>query len=174
MNMKFSRMMVAGLLIGLCSIPAHSYSAGVNDGVEDEVREHFSDVPAMVEIARCESGFRQFDVDGSALKGGWGDAMVGVFQFYEAIHQATANALGHDLQTLEGNIAYARHLYNESGTAPWNSAKACWSTAVSTPSAGVSLDDAEIKRLTQQVADLMKIVATLQTLLEQRNALSMR
>lgn len=96
--------------------------------VEQRVREYFKDTPVMIEIARCESKFRQFTDNGSVLRGGAGGGMVGVFQFYEQIHIAPALTLGFDLTTLEGNLGYARHLYNTSGTTPWQSAMACWNT----------------------------------------------
>jgi hypothetical protein len=87
--------------------------------VEKRVREVFSDAPVMIEIARCESKFRQFTDSGNVLRGGAGGGMIGVFQFYEAIHEMPARALGFDLATLEGNLGYARHLYSTSGTRPW-------------------------------------------------------
>ena len=89
--------------------------------VEKRVRDYFADVPAMIQIARCESNFRQFTDAGSLFRGGASGEMVGVFQLYEKYHTAAATALGLDLATLEGNIGYARHLYTQSGTTPWAS-----------------------------------------------------
>ena len=97
--------------------------------VEAEVREFFSDVPEMIEIARCESGFRQYQADGSPLWGGLGNGMVGVFQVYKQIHAHQARSLGYDLRTLAGNLGYARYLYELQGTSPWNSSAQCWRTA---------------------------------------------
>lgn len=87
--------------------------------VESRVREYFTDVPVMIEIARCESNFRQFTDGGSVLGGGSGGGMVGVFQLYGDVHDNAATNLGFDINTLEGNIGYARHLYESSGTDPW-------------------------------------------------------
>lgn len=89
--------------------------------IEAKVRAAFADVPVMIEIAKCESKFRQFSDAGNVFYGGVGGGMIGVFQLYESIHQPVAAVLGYDLATVEGNIAYARHLYNESGTGPWQS-----------------------------------------------------
>jgi hypothetical protein len=89
--------------------------------VEKRVREYFADVPAMIQIARCESNFRQFADSGMVFRGGLGGGMIGVFQLYETVHATAARALGFNLATLEGNIGYARHLYTESGTTPWAS-----------------------------------------------------
>jgi len=95
----------------------------IND--EKIVREYFVDIPTMIEIARCESKYRQFTDAGNPLIGGDG-VTVGLFQVHESIHTPAATALGHNLRTLEGNMAYARHLYNVEGSSPWNSSKYCW------------------------------------------------
>ncbi len=47
--------------------------------------------------------------------------MIGVFQFYEVIHSRTARTLGYDLATDDGNLGYARYLYELEGTTPWQS-----------------------------------------------------
>lgn len=87
--------------------------------VEQLVREYFKDIPVMIDIARCESNFRQFTDSGAPFRGGAGGGMIGVFQFYERVHHTTALSLGFDLATLEGNIGYARHLHSQSGVTPW-------------------------------------------------------
>lgn len=145
-----------------------SVSADTNS-TEAKVREYFKDIPVMIEIARCESKFKQYDIDGTALRGGWNGNMVGVFQFYKAIHNGTANLLGFNLDKLEGNLAYARHLYTESGTTPWNSSKDCWiNTSVPTPTTTVvstivntdnSLQQARIELLRQVIAQLQILLA---------------
>ena len=53
---------------------------------ETTVRDYFSDIPVMIEIARCESNFRQFTENGDVVRGGSGGGMVGMFQFFEACH----------------------------------------------------------------------------------------
>jgi hypothetical protein len=87
--------------------------------VEKLVREYFINAPVMVEVARCESNFRQFTDGGSVFLGGTGGGMIGVFQLYGAVHSSSALALGFDINTLEGNLGYAQHLYQKSGTRPW-------------------------------------------------------
>lgn len=89
--------------------------------IEKRVREYFTDIPVMIEIARCESKFRQFTDAGNVLRGGNGRQMVGIFQFFESIHAAPALALGFDLNTVEGNIGYARYLHTQEGVRPWAS-----------------------------------------------------
>ena len=95
--------------------------------VEARVREYFSDVPAMAAVAKCESGFRQYAADGGVLfdpSYSW----IGVFQI-SRIHLPGAINLGVDIMTLEGNMAYARHLYEAEGMIPWTSSKGCWGKA---------------------------------------------
>ncbi len=97
------------------SVPVHDPVA-----VETQVRAAFPDAAVMVDVARCESNFRQFTDSGSVFRGGVGGEMIGVFQFYETVHTAAALAKGFDLATLAGNIGYARVVYTESGTTPWS------------------------------------------------------
>jgi len=98
-----------------------------SQSVEEYVREYFQDAPVMIDIARCESRFRQLAADGSVLKNPHSTAM-GAFQIMASIHAAPAQKnLGLNIYTLQGNAGYARYLYESQGTVPWNSSKACWS-----------------------------------------------
>jgi hypothetical protein len=101
-----------------------------NDGVEARVRQYFADAPIMIEIARCESGFREFGPSGQPLNGGSG-GMIGIFQINAAVHSAYAKSLGLDIDTVEGNIGYARLLYAEDGTSPWLASISCWGSGSS-------------------------------------------
>ncbi len=92
--------------------------------VQAAVESQFSDIPIMIAIARCESNFRQFTDSGNVLHG-YG-SMVGVFQFDENIHHAIALAHGYNIDTLDGNLGYARYVYNKQGTDPWISSFSCW------------------------------------------------
>jgi hypothetical protein len=129
---------------------------------EEIVREYFADIPVMIEIARCESKFRQFTDSGNVLRGGAGGQMVGVFQFFDRYHLEPAADLGFDIETVEGNLAYARHIYTVEGTDPWNSALDCW--AESDPfEISDDIDTDEILR--QKIALLEQIVTLLQILI---------
>jgi len=90
------------------------------------VREYFKDIPVMIQIARCESHFRHTLADGSVLQGRVDSADTGVMQINKRYHLSTANKLGLDITKLEGNMAYARHLYEKQGTQPWRASAACW------------------------------------------------
>lgn len=89
------------------------------------VKSYFADIPVMANIAKCESNFREYSANGSVLNGGSG-GMIGVFQINRSVHAKFALSLGDDITTLAGNMAYARYLYSQQGTAPWDSSKSCW------------------------------------------------
>ena len=98
--------------------------------VESTVRAYFADIPIMIEIARCESRFRQYEPDGSPLRNQAGSSAIGVMQLMASYHKEPAAALGLDIERLSGNLVYSRELYNEKGTEPWEASKACWSKSV--------------------------------------------
>ncbi len=102
--------------------------ANTNVGLESRVRDYFTSTSVMAEIARCESGFRQFDRYGNVLDGGSG-SMMGLFQINTTVHAKYAKSIGMDINTVEGNIAYAKKLYDEEGTDPWLSSFSCWHSA---------------------------------------------
>lgn len=94
--------------------------------VETVVREYFADIPVMVQVARCESTFRHWRTDGSVLTGRVDNADTGVMQINKRYHEEAAIRLGLDLDQIEDNLAYARHLYEEQGTQPWSASQPCW------------------------------------------------
>jgi outer membrane receptor for ferrienterochelin and colicin len=95
--------------------------------VEDVVKDYFKDVPVLAKVAKCESQFRQVDKNGDVLRGVQNSFDVGVMQINEKYHLNRSEKMDINIYTLGGNLEYARALYNESGTAPWSSSKACWS-----------------------------------------------
>jgi hypothetical protein len=93
---------------------------------EEYVRKYFSDIPVMVEIAKCESRFRQHDEGGEVLRGEKNNLDRGVMQINEYFHNENSDKLGFDILTLEGNTAYARYLFEKYGVKPWLSSSRCW------------------------------------------------
>lgn len=85
------------------------------------IREHLGDI--FVSIARCESGLRQFNDDGTPLVSRTSD--VGVMQINQ-VHWERAKTLGIDIYTLEGNVAYASILASSGGTRDWYMSRHCW------------------------------------------------
>jgi hypothetical protein len=93
---------------------------------EQIVREYFHDIPIMIDVARCESAYRQFDQDGLVLRGRVNSQDVGVMQINEKYHLEASKKLNLNIHTIEGNMAYARHLYKTQGTTPWRYSSPCW------------------------------------------------
>ena len=97
-----------------------------NSDIRSYVRAAYADEPLLVDIARCESSFRQYGTDGQALRGKANHADVGVMQINEKYHADQAKKLGYDIYTAEGNVAFAKYLYAKYGTDPWSSSEVCW------------------------------------------------
>ncbi|MEX2010226.1 MAG: hypothetical protein WD874_00255 [Parcubacteria group bacterium] len=93
--------------------------------VKKFVEDYFADIPLMVQIAGCESRFRQYK-NGNVIRGEINNKDVGVMQVNEHYHAATALKLGIDIYSIDGNVAYARYLYEKEGARPWMSSSACW------------------------------------------------
>src|SRR3989344_8114092 len=96
---------------------------------EEIVKEYFADAPIMVEIARCESTFRQTNSKGEVLRGVANSRDVGVMQINEHYHGETAEKMNVDIYSMDGNLEYARHLYEKQGTKPWKASEKCWKGA---------------------------------------------
>ena len=80
----------------------------------------------MVDIAWCESNFRQNNREGGLLRGDINRYDVGVMQINEKYHLETSKKFGYDIHSLEGNMEYARHLYEKEGARPWLASSHCW------------------------------------------------
>ena len=106
--------------------------------VRDTVASYFSDIPIMIAVSDCESHFKQFDTTGSVFRGEINHKDVGVMQINEDYHLDTAKALGINIYTVEGNLTYARYLYDHEGTAPWSSSQYCWDRSSSKATAKVA------------------------------------
>ncbi len=94
------------------------------------VRSYFEDIPIMIEVARCESTFRHQLQDGSVLQGMVDPADTGVMQINKRYHQTAAQALGFNLDDINSNMAYARHLYERQGVQPWSASMPCWGNSL--------------------------------------------
>ena len=126
-----------GTAVAITAVPANAASTEKpktvvlqdRKSVEKYLREQYADTPILVEIARCESTFSQFDKDGKVIRGRVNSKDVGVMQINEKYHLETAVTLGYDIHTIEGNVAYAKHLYSRQGAAPWKASSPCWKNA---------------------------------------------
>lgn len=108
------------------SPPLEVATTTVPKTIKEEVSDYFKDDQIMVKIAWCESRFRQFEKDGSVYKGKINANDLGVMQINTTYHQKKATSMDLDLETLEGNLAYAKYLFEKEGTAPWSSSGSCW------------------------------------------------
>ncbi len=102
----------------------------IGTDAETAVRSYFSDIPVMIQIARCESTFRHTTADGTVLRGKVDPADTGVMQINLRYHGEKARELGLDLTDMYDNMAYARDLYLRQGTKPWAASSACWSSTI--------------------------------------------
>src|SRR3989344_652318 len=94
--------------------------------LEEHVKDYFKDEPILAEIAKCESTYRQFKKDGRVIRGIVNPKDVGVMQINERFHSEVSEKLGFDIYTLEGNMAYAKWLYDKEGVKAWMSSSKCW------------------------------------------------
>ena len=117
-------------------LPHVQYSTAASSPVkhseytEAAVREYFSDIPAMIEVAFCESTFRHTLSDGSVLQGRVDPADTGVMQINKRYHLDAATAMNLDIENLYDNMAYARYLYEKQGLQPWSASAPCWNRTV--------------------------------------------
>jgi hypothetical protein len=93
---------------------------------QEKVEQYFSDLPIMVDVARCESHYIHLNKDGTIRRGRANSYDVGVMQINEQYHLKTSKRLGYDIYSLEGNMAYARYLYEKEGARPWMASSPCW------------------------------------------------
>lgn len=122
--------MIVCLLVATLNIPseasAHAQTSATVSTAEQTVYAKYAKYPILIKIARCESGFQQYEPDGSLNYNDEGSSAVGIMQIMSSVHKEDAMRLDYDITTTEGNLGYALHLYRTQGTTPWNPSKHCW------------------------------------------------
>lgn len=98
--------------------------------IKNTVIAEFGTSSPMVDVARCESTFQQFNSDGEVLRGKVNNKDVGTMQINEYWHLDEANNLGIDIYTTKGNILFARYLYDKYGLQPWINSEPCWGSSI--------------------------------------------
>jgi len=98
----------------------------LNNIVEDFVRLTYEDKPVLIEIAECESTFRHWDPYTGEPLSNPNSSATGAMQLMASYHREPASNLGWDIDTLEGNLAYAEYLYDTEGVTPWDASRKCW------------------------------------------------
>jgi len=101
----------------------------LNNIVEDFVRLTYEDKPVLIEIAECESTFRHWDPETGEPLSNPNSSATGAMQLMASYHREPASNLGWDIDTLEGNLAYAEYLYDTEGVTPWEASRHCWGSA---------------------------------------------
>lgn len=117
---------LAGVLLGIETPLIHIETAEAKSvspilTIEERITQELG--PEFVEIARCESELEHFRPDGSVKISPTSDK--GLFQV-NWVHWEEAEALGLDLDTIEGNIAFAKILKSRNGTGDWYMSQHCW------------------------------------------------
>ena len=51
---------------------------------------------------------------------------IGACQINTTLWQATADTLGYNLKTLDGNVAMAKYIYSTQGIEAWHWSESCW------------------------------------------------
>jgi len=86
------------------------------------IRAVFGPNSVMERVAYCESGMSQFDANGNVITSKTAD--YGTFQINQ-IHMKEAADMGLDIDTLAGNVLFAKYLYDKNGIRDWLPSRAC-------------------------------------------------
>jgi hypothetical protein len=98
----------------------------VNETPEQAVIHAFGLNSTMYHIARCESGFRQFDASGEVLRGLVNPLDRGIYQINEKYWLEESIKLNIDIYDTTGNIAMARHILEVQEVGAWAASQDCW------------------------------------------------
>ncbi len=117
------------LILSPCFIPKTVTEIPIPlDQLTAEIRQIWGkDAPTGIAIATCESGLRQYDAPHHVLHGEANKADVGAFQLNVEAHAKELSATSTDIYQSRGNVTFAKHLFDQSGTKPWAYSKKCWS-----------------------------------------------
>ncbi len=94
--------------------------------IKRKINEFFADTPILAKVAWCESRQRQYDKQGNVLRGEENSDDIGVMQINEMYHAKDAKEKGMDIYSFEGNLKFAKYLYEKKGTSPWSASRPCW------------------------------------------------
>jgi hypothetical protein len=93
--------------------------------VEEKIEQAFGEhADVMKRIALCESGMKQHWDNGEPIISPTRDG--GIFQINFSAHLETTKKMGLDvINSEDDNIAYAKYLFEQSGTQPWYMSRKC-------------------------------------------------
>ena len=91
--------------------------------IKEKAQERGLDVKIMLFIAKCESGYKQYDENGGVLHGRKHFPDVGIFQLNldpkDTQWKFTGDLIGADPYTIEGNIDLAMYIAKYYGYRQW-------------------------------------------------------
>lgn len=87
------------------------------EALKSLIRHEFNGDEDMVKIAHCESGTRHFTKSGEVIRSHTND--VGIMQINVATWEKTADQMGIDIYSLDGNIEMAKHVLKVQGKTAW-------------------------------------------------------
>lgn len=93
--------------------------------VKEATQQVFGTSSPMVAVIQCESGYRQYNEDGTVLVSSTSD--IGIGQLNAPTWRSVAKGVGIDITQPVGNLLWTKVLYDSQGLKPWNSSKKCWS-----------------------------------------------
>jgi hypothetical protein len=108
-----------------------TYEDSVSQVAEPVPEEQVLLYPELVPICGCESVGnkdaipRHFNSDGTVLRGHVDPRDTGMCQINTHYWLETANELGFDIETEQGNIKMANWIYDQSGPKPWKWSAGC-------------------------------------------------
>lgn len=125
----FLVILIVGFLFFAKTLQAESPTAELQEPTAKEMVAFYfgDDSKIMLAIAKCESSLEHFNKDGSVKLGIVDSRDTGLFQINKGYHLDKSKQMGYNIDTLLGNILYAKYLYEQSGTQPWSASKHCWS-----------------------------------------------
>ncbi len=82
--------------------------------------------PVLIRIAKCESGNKHYNADGTLVRGKIVPTDLGRFQISAPHWEKKARELGWDIHSPYGNEQMAVWIYENYGTEPWSASKKCW------------------------------------------------
>lgn len=113
-------------VVQVAETPKKESANPIDKNLESYVRNFYKDTPILAEVARCESHFTQFTASGRVLRGIAVKSDVGIMQINEVYHLKEAKALGMDIYSLDGNLAFGKYLYEKNGARDWLASSPCW------------------------------------------------
>lgn len=114
------------------ALPAPKASIAQVDDENPVQGQIWANYPLLKHITSCESWGdpnkepREFTPDGKVLRGYPNPQDIGVGQINLPTWGPTAEKLGFDLFTYEGNVGFSKWLYDHYGWKPWVYSKGCW------------------------------------------------